>query len=260
MAFDKVRIRFRKDGDLRLVSHHDLMRAFERMLRRATLPFRSTEGFHPQPRVVFAQSLPLGVAGLAEVVEIEWTEPVEPEQALDRLRSQAPPGLSFISANRIDLKQSARPRRAVYRLAVPAGGAESLSARCAEVMAAAELWVDRERPRLRQVNVRPYVRNLRIDGTSLEIDVWITPEGGARADEVARALGLADWLDAGAVIERTLLELHDEAGPDAEAPPALTREQRTAMERPAPDAARRPEPEPSHAAHWGASPAGPLVE
>ena len=31
----KVRLRFAKCGDLRLVSHHDLMRCLERMLRRA---------------------------------------------------------------------------------------------------------------------------------------------------------------------------------------------------------------------------------
>src|SRR5580704_8755567 len=112
MSFDKVRIRFSKDGDLRLVSHLDLMRAFERMLRRASLPFRSTEGFHPQPRMIFALSLPLGVAGLAEVVEIEWTEPVEPDQARERLSAQSPLGLAILTARRIELKQSARVRRA----------------------------------------------------------------------------------------------------------------------------------------------------
>src|SRR5580700_3488370 len=57
---DKVRIRFRKGGDLRLVSHHDLMHVFERMFRRATLPFHSTEGFNPKPRMAFALSLALG--------------------------------------------------------------------------------------------------------------------------------------------------------------------------------------------------------
>src|ERR1700756_418971 len=57
MVKDKVRIRFRKDGDLRFVSHHDLMRSFERMLRRAGLPFRSTSGFNPKPRLIFALSL-----------------------------------------------------------------------------------------------------------------------------------------------------------------------------------------------------------
>ena len=34
----KVRLRFAKNGDLRLVSHHDLMRCLERMIRRAELP------------------------------------------------------------------------------------------------------------------------------------------------------------------------------------------------------------------------------
>src|SRR4051812_11073551 len=90
MPFDKVRIRFRKVSDFRLISHHDLMRCLERALRRASLPFRLTEGFHPMPRIVFALSLPLGMGGLSEVVEIEFTEPVEPEAVLARLRVHAP--------------------------------------------------------------------------------------------------------------------------------------------------------------------------
>src|SRR5687767_9860110 len=108
MPLDKTRFRFRKDGDLRLVSHHDLLRAFERMLRRAALPFRSTEGFHPQPRIVFALSLPLGVVGHAEVVEIEWIEPVEPEYARSKLWQMAPHGLQLLEARRIEMKQSAK--------------------------------------------------------------------------------------------------------------------------------------------------------
>src|SRR5436309_13789025 len=100
MAFDKVRIRFRKDGDLRLLSHHDLMRTFERMLRRAALPFRSTEGFHPKPRMVFALSLPLGVAGLDEVVEVELTQELPADDVLSRLAAQAPPGLHLFSIRR----------------------------------------------------------------------------------------------------------------------------------------------------------------
>src|SRR5579859_4762447 len=62
-ARDKVRLRIRKDGSLRWLSHHDLLRTFERMLRRSGLPFRSSQGFHPHPRIVFALSLPLGVIG-----------------------------------------------------------------------------------------------------------------------------------------------------------------------------------------------------
>src|SRR6185436_12082200 len=104
MALDKVRIRFRKSGELRFVSHLDLMRSFERLLRRAALPFHMTGGFHPTPRLVLAQSLSLGLIGHAEVAELELTEVIDPPEVLTRLRAQAPPGLDFLTCARIPFK------------------------------------------------------------------------------------------------------------------------------------------------------------
>src|SRR4051794_11432333 len=108
--FDKVRVRFRKGGPLRLLSHHDLMRAFERMLRRADLPVRTTQGFNPKPRLVFALSLPLGVVGRAEVLELELYRPLPPEEVHDRLARQAPPGLEILATRRIDPRAGAQVR------------------------------------------------------------------------------------------------------------------------------------------------------
>lgn len=263
MAFDKTRIRFRKDGNLRLVSHHDLMRAFERMLRRSQLPFRSTEGFHPQPRMIFALSLPLGVSGLHEVLEVEWNDPVEPDDALTRLCGQTPNGLSFLSAKRIDIRQAAKPRRAFYRLSVPAAEVDSVASRCNAVMAGTELWVERERPKPRQVNVRPYVHELRCSPDGLEMTVWVTQDGSARADELVRALDLQYLVDDGGVIERVNLEIEDELDPaqTITRPTLPTRDDRSKWERPS---NRQPteslmKTEPA-TAHWGASPSGPVVE
>src|SRR5262245_12208140 len=109
MPGDKLRFRFAKTGTLRLLSHHDLMRCLERMLRRAALPFKSTAGFHPTPRVVFALSLPLGVAGHDEVVEIEFTRSLDEAEALSALRAQAPTGLTFTHVNAIPMKATALP-------------------------------------------------------------------------------------------------------------------------------------------------------
>ena len=117
MVRDKVRIRFRKAGDLRLISHHDLLRSFERMLRRAALPFHSTAGFNPKPRLVFALTLPLGVVGCEEVVELELDAELSLEELRQRLVQQAPPGLEILSVQRID------------SLRCPAGGAGSLTHR-----------------------------------------------------------------------------------------------------------------------------------
>src|SRR5260221_4206303 len=97
MVHEKIRIRFRKAGNLRLISHHDLMRCFERMLRRASLPYHSTAGFNPKPRLVFAMPLSLGVVGLQEIGELELDEELPPEEIQARLTAQAPAGLGILS-------------------------------------------------------------------------------------------------------------------------------------------------------------------
>ena len=212
MALDKFRIRFRKVGDLRFLSHHDLMRTFERMLRRAELPFRTTEGFHPKPRMVFALSLPLGVAGLDEVVELELTEELSGEEVLSRLTAQAPSGLDFVSIHRIPLLVTGQVCRAVYRLPIPLDRRANLPDRCAELLAQSEIWVERAHPKPKRVNIRPYVLDLRVYG-ELAIDLRVTPTGSARADELLSLLGLSDLLDTGAVLERAALEILDETQP-----------------------------------------------
>jgi radical SAM-linked protein len=210
MACDKVRIRFRKHGDLRLVSHHDLMRCFERMLRRAALPFHSSSGFHPKPRLVFALSLPLGVVGNDEVVELELDKTIPPEEVHARLVRQAPAGLDIQSVHRIDPKAGAQVRRASYRIALPANVPFDLPERIAAVLAASECWVERTRPQHRRFNLRPYLDQIHLGPDALELDLWITPTGSARAEEVLHLLGLNDLLAAGTVLERTRLELQDE--------------------------------------------------
>src|SRR5258707_1039709 len=129
MVLDKFRIRFRKVGDLRLLSHHDLMRTFERMLRRAALPFRSSQGFHPKPRIIFALSLPLAVIGLEEVAELELADCLAIEELHGRLNRQAPPRLVTVSLRRSE-SATARPTatRAAPTPGRPASGAAPLAA------------------------------------------------------------------------------------------------------------------------------------
>jgi radical SAM-linked protein len=213
MATDKVRIRFRKAGDLPLVSHHDLMRCFERMLRRAAIPFHSTGGFNPKPRLVFALSLGLGIVGCREVVELELDQPVPPEELAERLRAQSPGGLEILEVRPIPPKTTAHVRRVGYRIAVPAGQTTDLSERFAQLQARSEIWVERERPTRRRINIRNYLDGLRHTADSLEMDLWVTPNGTAKPGEILAQLGLGNLLTDGAVLERLWIELEDEAGP-----------------------------------------------
>jgi radical SAM-linked protein len=210
MVVSKLRIRFRKDGDLRLVSHHDLLRCLERMLRRAGLPFCSTQGFNPKPRIVFALSLALGIIGHQEVVELELEEDIPAEEACARLARQAPAGLTILTARAIDPKRTAQVSEVTYRLAALTSRFAESAAKAAGLLRASNLWIERSRPRPRRVDVRPYLSDLRLGQAELEMDLRVTPSGTARPDEVLQLLGLEDLLQKGAVLERTRLIIEDE--------------------------------------------------
>ncbi len=89
-----------------------------------------------------------------------------------------------------------------------------LAQRCTQLLAEAEIWVERSRPRPRRFNLRPYVSQLRYVPPFLEMGLWVTPNGAARPEELAQLLGLAPLLEHGAYFERTSLELCDEVAKD----------------------------------------------
>jgi radical SAM-linked protein len=266
MLGDKFRFRFRKTGTLRLLSHLDLSRCLERMLRRAAVPFKSTAGFHPAPRMVFALSLPLGADGLDEVLEVEVTTPLDSDDVLARLNQQAPQGLQFTSVRVVPMKATAVPRRMTYTLAVPTARLLAAKQVALQLLEQEKLWVDRYKPRPRRLNIRPYIRSIAFlptnpntetePGERIVIDLWVTQSGTARADELLKQLDLFDLLDAGSVLARGELEIRDETPPGlADAPPDGPPETAPldhALAGAGDDAPAEPE--------WGLSPNGPSVE
>jgi radical SAM-linked protein len=211
MVCDKYRIRFEKLGDLRFISHHDLMRAFERILRRARLPFHSTSGFNPKPRLIFALPLPLGIAGTDEVAELELDQALSPEEVLERLATQAPTGLRILSVERIDGRTTAHVGQVCYRVALGEIDAAEVEKRITALLASSECWMERSRPETRRIDLRPYLTAIRLQDGFLELDLRVTPNGTARPAEVLELLGL----ETGARIERTRVELLDEAAATA---------------------------------------------
>jgi radical SAM-linked protein len=210
MDYSKVRIRFRKTGDLRLISHHDLLRFFERLIRRAQLPMRWTQGFNPHPRLVFALPLSLGIVGSQEVVELELEGDISPQEVSDRLASHTLPGIEILSVEAIDPKITAHVRRAGYRLEVPPNWRDGLNERIQSLLDTDHHWVERTRPKPRRFDLKPYLESLRFDSVALDMILKVTPTGGVRPEEVLQALGLGDLSAEGAILDRNLLELDDE--------------------------------------------------
>ena len=103
----RLRVWFGKLGDMALVSHLDLIRLFDRVLRRAALPVSFTGGFHPSPRISIAQALPLGVTSVGEIIDFELTQQVDVETFRQQLISQLPVDIPIYSVVAVELKAPA---------------------------------------------------------------------------------------------------------------------------------------------------------
>jgi radical SAM family uncharacterized protein/radical SAM-linked protein len=125
----RLRIWFGKLGEMALISHLDLLRLFDRAVRRAALPISFTGGFHPSPRISIAQALPLGVTSSGEMMDFELTEQVEIENFRQQLIRQLPEDIPIYNVTVVDLKAPAATQllaKAEYLITVAAKGTSAV--------------------------------------------------------------------------------------------------------------------------------------
>ena len=105
----RVALGFSKTGRMRYLSHLEMISALVRAIRRAGLPIKYSQGFHPMPKISFASTLPVGMESLDETMYIELDETggrLEPEEIAGRLNAVLPEGLKFSGGSVIPLKLS----------------------------------------------------------------------------------------------------------------------------------------------------------
>ncbi|MBD2353242.1 TIGR03960 family B12-binding radical SAM protein [Tolypothrix sp. FACHB-123] len=100
----RLRVWFGKQGDMALVSHLDLLRLFDRVVRRAGLPIAFTGGFHPSPRISVANALALGATSNGEIVDFELTQPMDVESFREHLTKELPEDIPIYDVQQVDLK------------------------------------------------------------------------------------------------------------------------------------------------------------
>ncbi|MEK6790279.1 MAG: TIGR03960 family B12-binding radical SAM protein [Deltaproteobacteria bacterium] len=103
----RLRFRFSKTGDARLLSHLELINAVARAARRAAIPLAYSQGFHPLPRLSFASSLPVGLESDGEVMDMELRPhngKLSPSEALSRLKMFSPNHIEFFECEEVPLK------------------------------------------------------------------------------------------------------------------------------------------------------------
>ena len=84
----KIRIKFAKYGTMKFIGHLDIMRFFQKAIRRAEIDVKYSEGFSPHQIMSFAAPLGVGIESVGEYMDIEvlsMTSTEEMKQALNRV-------------------------------------------------------------------------------------------------------------------------------------------------------------------------------
>jgi radical SAM-linked protein len=208
----RLRLIFAKKKQIKYIGHLDLVLAWERALRRAQIPLAYSKGFNPRPKIQVASSLPVGTTGSAEIMDIAIIQPLEPAEALERIRPALPEGLELHSVEVIPLKDSTLQhllRQAEYRVIVETDlPAEALAERIEGLLTAATIAQTRQRKKQAEaIDLRPWLHDLSVESltggeASLRMRLTAGQFGNLRPEEVLKALGLGDnWAE----IERTRL-------------------------------------------------------
>lgn len=109
----KVRVKFEKTEGMRFVGHLDLMRFFQKSIRRANIPIKYSEGFSPHQIMSFGAPLSMGVAGLGEYMDIEILDDkkITSEDAVKRLNEVMCQGMKVLKF--LQIPEDSKPAMAL---------------------------------------------------------------------------------------------------------------------------------------------------
>jgi len=94
----RIRIKFSKGPEVKFTSHLDVIRCFERAIRRTDIPVSYSSGFNPRMRIAWGPPLALGIESICEMADMDIEGWVKPNAVLNKLNSVLPEGFGVIDA------------------------------------------------------------------------------------------------------------------------------------------------------------------
>ncbi|MFY9173850.1 MAG: TIGR03936 family radical SAM-associated protein [Peptococcia bacterium] len=197
----KVRLKYSKTEEGRFLSHLDLLRTMQRVIRRAGLPLAYSEGFNPHPKISYGSALAVGVTSDGEYLDFELREKVALDEIVRKLIQAMPPALAVLEAKEIVGRKSKESLMAIINLAryqVELTLNKELSQQEAQEMVdhfleKEEILVMREGKKgIRTTDIRPGIYSLSAETRGnvliLSMDLQTGSGGNVRPEEVVGGL------------------------------------------------------------------------
>lgn len=213
MKVQRLRVTFARGEEMKYITHLDLMRFWERALRRAELPVAYSEGFSPHAQIALAAPLPVGTTSDAELMDVFMAEGMAPKTLIRQLSPQLPAGISIVSVEEAGMALPALQadvRFAEYVVHVPAGtcghdvetggwkleAGTDVGAAVERFLAAVSIpWEHKREDEVKSYDIRAQVEVIELiardgDAVRLRLRLKNDSSGSGRPEQVVAALGL----------------------------------------------------------------------
>lgn len=172
----KARIKFRKYGVMKFIGHLDVMRYFQKAMRRAEIPIAFTQGFSPHMIMSFANPLGVGLTSDGEYFDIELTESIASKEAVRKLNEVMVEGIEVVSFVQIPENKKATGMaiiEAADYLALPKEGTQDVTEAAIEDFLSQEeiLVLKQTKKSEKEVNIRPWILEMKKQDTSIFLKV-----------------------------------------------------------------------------------------
>ncbi|MBM2826216.1 MAG: hypothetical protein HW403_280 [Dehalococcoidia bacterium] len=199
----RLRLTFTCGEEVKYISHLDMMRFWERALRRASLPLAYSVGFSPHPRISIAAPLAVGYTSSGELMDVFLDGHVPPRDLLARVNTQLPKGVDLLEAeeaNPLAPSLQSLIQAAEYMVRVNSQGRShaEVDSSIREIMARETMpWEHLRDSQLRSYDLRALILDLwlaehTIHQCMLGMRLKADSSGAGRPEQVAQALGFSE--------------------------------------------------------------------
>lgn len=193
-----LRFKFSREEKLKYIAHLDILRLFERALKRSGLPVAYTQGFNPRQKLVFGLPISIGLTSSGEYADIEFDQDVSIMEFIERLNKNLPDGIKILDAVPLSGKDRVMSQitSARYEISFQADKAMShfaIDSIVRDFLNKEEIMVMKKTKKgMKPVNIKPLIYSLSagksgLDGYVLEAFLSAGPENNLRPDLLMEA-------------------------------------------------------------------------
>lgn len=194
--------KYSKTGNLKYISHLDVLRFIQRAVKRAGINAKYSEGFNPHMKTSFGFPLSLGTESIGEYFEIELNENISPEEFQKRMNAVMPKEMQIVKSSYSEDTQSimARCAYAEYIIGIESESLnmDKLNDLLSEMLETGAVYLrekknKKNKPVTKEINTKEYINFLKAEKVSdnkAKIEaVFITTETGSmKVDEFLKII------------------------------------------------------------------------